>query len=155
MSIDATLNINSKYEPEEIFAVIDRLTGDKGFTTSTHTPRFFRYNFSLKGNKRSMSIFLNSKNPLGTCTHLNMDSDNNACELLCNIGKVFGGYLTENDCDGVIKEIHGEMDEGDGLPFFIRHGIVHDGNNHRDIKALKKTITNFEKRCNYGNKINS
>jgi len=103
--------------------------------------------FTLKGGYvRNMFVHLNSKSPLGSCTHLSLGMNDESILIMKTITKALGGYLIENDCNDIIEEFRGEADlHCDGLMYHLRESIK---NNRIKNKGSAEQLIEEEKLWN-------
>ena len=144
MSVDAKLYLNTRWELDDIKRVLERTQGKEVTVKSNHDISLGYFNFFV--GDRMIHIFANSHTPIGEATYLSMASNTEGRKILKDIAQVLGGVFMENDYDGKCELIEGAMCEGDGLPYFIKFAIVHDGIDADDLHAFIASKQAWHKR---------
>ncbi len=144
MGVDTHLYLNTRWGLDDILDVIERTQGEKPKIRSHHdfAPGYFSLDF--KGH--SLNVFTQSQLPTGTVTYLSFSSNPKGIKILRDIANTLGGILMESDSDGKCEVIEGNMWEEDGLAYFLKYAIVHDGIDPNDIKALADSKQKWHKR---------
>jgi len=146
MSVTTNLYLNTRWELDDIKKVIERITGEKVEVTSNHDTSIGFYHFILPKMQRQISVFTDSRTPIGHATSLSLGANEQGHKLLKDIAEVFGGIYIDNDCEGKAEIINGAMDEGDALPYFIKYAIVDDGVDADDINGFLKSMHTWHQR---------
>jgi len=131
-----TLHIDSKHSIADITKVIERCFETKITVEHTHDANFVQLFFELQGDqKRLLSLFTSYQTNGFTGTYLSLGASGRASDVMRAIAEVFGGYMREDDGMDQFIGYNGLLNEGDGLPFWVRFAIV-SGIDHRNVDAL-------------------
>jgi len=125
MGVDAKLYLNPRWGLDDIIKVLERTQKQKAKVESCHKISAGFYYFNVAN--RNIAVFVNTLFPTGAVTELSLRSDKQGIKILRDVADVFGGVLMESDSVGNCELINGTMFEHDGLPYFIKYAIVHDG----------------------------
>ena len=137
MGVDARLYLNVRWGLDDILNVIERTQGEKPEIRSHHdfAPGYFSFQF--KG--RNLNVHTQTESPVGFVTMLSLGSNPQGISILKAIAEVLGGILEENDYNGDCEMITGNMSDGDGLAYFVKYAVVHDGIQPDDLKGFIKS----------------
>ncbi len=144
MGVDTKLYLNPRWGLDDILTVIERTQGERPQIKSHHdfAPGYFSFDF--KG--RSLNVHTQTQLPTGVVTLLSLRSNPEGIKVLRDIAKVLGGILEERDSDGQCEVINGNMDDEDGLAYFLKYAIVEDGIDPDDIEALANSKKEWHKK---------
>ena len=144
MGVNTHLYLNPKWRLDDILNVIERTQGEKPEIRSHHdfAPGYFEFGF--KG--RSLNVHTQTQLPTGVVTLLSFRSNPEGIKILRDIADTLGGILEERDSDGQCEVIEGNMWDEDGLAYFLKYAIVHDGIDPDDIEALADSKQKWHKR---------
>jgi hypothetical protein len=139
MGQSCNLYLNTKWTPDEIKDVMERISGVKVQWKPTGQAGFDY----LIGGDFQISCFWNNQTSVGNLTTLSRGAS--GAELLKQVAKVFGGLFEANDYDGNMEFIEGKANESNALPYFTRYAIVKDGINPNSIPEFIKSIDKWKK----------
>lgn len=156
MTVETILYLSSEWELNDIKTVIEKHLGYDVKVESCHKTSigFFHFFLSKKEKQsRMMSVFMNSKTPIGSCTQLRLGCDKEAIAIMTKIADVFGGILEEDDCKGKLDMIEGALRDSDGIPYFYKYALIQNkfGDDkygkpdNKDLKGLNRTISEWGK----------
>jgi hypothetical protein len=153
MGVDTTLRINSKWGMSEIANALRVSTGREVQIKVIDSEGLEDCAYIMVG-ERQIFVSRNSKTPLGTCTYLSLSSNPEGHSIFKGLAEIIGGFYQENDFEDKYEFISGEISDDNGLPYFIRYAITHDGVEHDDIEGLLESMNNWYDKCDIGNKPN-
>lgn len=149
MGIDTTLTISSKWKLEDIANVLNH-TQNQEATIEPCKDQPNCYNIFI-GTKQ-IFVITNTTTPLGTATWLSLRSNDEAHKIFKDIASVLGGLFQASDYEGTYELIEGNINNNNGLPYFIQYAIVHDGINPNDLSSLLSCIVKwYQKVCPISN----
>jgi len=143
MGVDAKLSLNPRWGLDDIVKVLERTQKQKVKVESCHKISAGFYYFNVAN--RNIAVFVNALFPTGSVTELSLSSDKQGIRILRDVANVFGGVLMESDSDGNCELINGAMFEHDGLPYFVKYAIVHDGIKPDDTQAFIDSMRKWHK----------
>ena len=143
MSVCTQLFIHSKYSDTDIASLVNFVSGSKGKWQSTHLPTYATYSFKLDGENRNLNVFFNHELPTGMATMLDLGQDNSSQKFLRTIAERIGGIFIPSDCRDNAEIIVGLTSESNGLPYFVKYGIVNGLTDGQNIPELKKIIKDW------------
>jgi len=128
MGVDARAKLNSKWEVRSLVTVLENRCDVKVKVESCHktsagmfhlfcTRKDWDYGVTL-------TLFLSSKDALGTNTHLMANTNEHSCFLLKSLVERFGGLFAEEDCSGTWQEFVGDFNDDDGVAFHLREATL-------------------------------
>ncbi len=155
MGSDTRLYVSSEWELNEIKQVIETRfdTKVKVKDCSKTSIGMFWFSFKTAKANRLMSIFTNTKTPIGNVTQLGLGTDEESIHIMTKIAKVLGGMLQENDCgdssETRLQQFQGLFSEQNGISYFYKHAILSgDITNENDLVGLNESIHKWYKRVN-------
>ena len=144
MGVNTHLYLNTRWGLDDILDVIERTQGEKPQIESHHSfaPGYFTFEFK----ERRLNIHTQSQLPTGVVTLLSFSSNPEGIKILRDIAKTFGGILMESDFEGKCEIIEGNLCEEDGLAYFLKYAIVHDGIEPDNMEALVRSKQEWQTR---------
>jgi len=144
MSVSAKLYLNPKWELDDIITVLERTQKQKVKVVSCHqTSAGFFY---LIMGKRQISAFVNSDSlPIGIFTELHLGANEEATKIFRDIAQVLGGLLQPEDSKEEYEIIYSKLSADNGMPYFVKYAILHDGVEPDDLKGILKSIGKWYK----------
>ena len=151
MGADTKLYINKRFDVEDVAAVIEHYVLPQLFDDFSKPKIIAAKNaycgyitFGNPQNMRSMFYYTIAKTPLGPCNLFSLGLNEQSIKIMTIIAEVLGGIVQEHDTYDNYKMYGGRLDEDDGLSYFIKYAVIHEGNDGRNIKALKETIDKWK-----------
>lgn len=147
MGVDTKLFLNHTVRLEEIRETLKHKLNLETKVLNSHTPEYVILTFVSKKVKyegRSLNIHLNSLVAGFSGTLLTMRSNDVGLEILSCIAETFGGFHCPEDVEDNYNVFNGNMDTGNGIPYFLRTSLI-NGGNPSDLNELKKHIKKWEK----------
>jgi len=108
------------------------------------SPEFSVIEFTCDGDRRWLSVHLNSDTPIGKATLMSLSMDKQAQDILRSIAMVLGGLYEENDSEDKLEMIIGMLDDGDNLSYHLKQSVLLGYGNGDSISSLKSTIIEFQ-----------
>lgn len=143
MSVDTILYLNPKWEIRDIATVAERTQGKEVKVEALQGSIVGCFNIFV-GDRRIFAI-TNYQTPIGVATYLSIGANEESKRILRDIAEVFGGLLQPEDYNEDYELIQGKLYEDNGLPFFIKHAIVHDGIDPEDTEAFLQSMQNWKR----------
>ncbi|MFA5937401.1 MAG: hypothetical protein WC822_06025 [Candidatus Paceibacterota bacterium] len=147
MGVDTKVYLNTRWNLDNIKTIIERTQNTKVEIESNHSFAPGYFTFTLPEKKRIIHVHSYTTTPLGTATLLSMRSDEEGKQILKGIAEVVGGMFMDNDVDGKCDFIMGALTDEDGLGYFVKYALVHNGIDNHDIKGLLKSMNDWYDRC--------
>ena len=151
MSVDTKAYINSKYDLKDVQQFLGRHCGEvKIESHHDFAPGYFTFTMPKIG--RMIHVHSHSETPIGPCTLLVMNSDEQGQEIMRSVCDTFGGLFMAEDTSGNIDMISGKLTTEDGLPYFVQYAILQDGIEADDFHGLVKSMSQWYDECDKGRK---
>lgn len=151
MSVDTTLRISSEWSLYEIANALKVATARETSIQVVDSKGLEDCAYINVG-ERQLFVSRHSVTPIGDCTYISLHSNDDAHFILKSLAKIIGGIYQENDYEDKYELINGEISEENGLPYFIKYAIIHDGIKHDDIDGLLTSMNKWYEKCDNGNK---
>lgn len=126
MGIDAQLMTNAKYSADDIKDIIESMPEVSNFKVQVNdwATSYVIFRFKFNDEDRQMNIHFHSDGYGLPCTLCTLGQWGSANYILTKIGKILGGFFTENDCEGKYEMFQGLLNEEDGLPYFLKEALI-------------------------------
>lgn len=147
MSVSTNLFLNHTVQLSELKEAFEHRYGNVKVHLNESMPYYQAWTFKCPSDKkhvRQLSVHLNYSTAGFSGTLITLGNNDEAIRIMEYIGSIFGGFLTENDCDGNIRNISGRLEPSNGMPYFVRYAIIHDGVDPKDLTAISKSIKKWE-----------
>lgn len=144
MGVDTKLFLNSSVGLDELKGFIESDLDTKITIQGTHTPTYQTWQFDFEDTNRSLNVHLNSKYGGFSGTLLSFASNDQGKRIMKAIADVFGGFFQAEDGDGIWEDFSGTLAPENGLPYFLRYGILR-GADSKSLIDLKEVIKTWEK----------
>ena len=142
MGADTHLYLSKRWGLDDIKTVIERTQDTKVEVESRGNMAIDYFNFSFKvgSSERMMHVHADAALPTGPVTLLSLSHNPQAIKVMRAIAECLGGLLEENDYDSMAEVIRGKFDDEDGLQYFLKYAIVHDGIEHDDERGFRGSM---------------
>ena len=144
MGVDTGLYLSNRWDLDDLKNVIENHLGCpvKIESTLASFPNYQVFNFTYKGEQRSLNVHSATMTPLGRFTLITLKQTfGHANEILKSIAEVLGGLYYDNDYDGDMQWIEGKLSEEDKLSYHIKHAIIED--KAETLKDVAVSIRNW------------
>lgn len=126
MGVDTHLYISNRFEVEDIKTVLESYCKAEKITIiNSHIPSMFSVTFEFEGKQQNMFIH-HSHLPTGPVLLLSLGHNEQAIRIMRTIGEAIGGILEENDCNGKMETISGNLSDENGLQYFLKWAILNN-----------------------------
>jgi hypothetical protein len=148
MGVDTKLYINPRYTVENIRDCIEaHLKTKVTLEVPENMSGMYMLLFKDGNDDRQMYVFPSSNTPIGIFTQLHLRHWGRAVEIMRAIGEVFGGLLQPEDCTEEFEMIYGKLNEGNGIPYFIKYALINNYmTSEDDMDGLKQAIDEWYKK---------
>jgi hypothetical protein len=148
MGVDTKVYLNTRWNLDDIKTIIERTQNTKVEIESNHSINPGYFTFTLPEKEHMIHVHSYITTPLGTATLLSMHSDKDGKNILRGIAEVAGGFFMDNDVDGKCDFIMGALTDEDGLGYFVKYALVHNGIDNHDILGLVESMKAWYNRLN-------
>ncbi len=147
MGEDTHLYVGHRWGADDIKAVIERTQATKVEVQSHHDIGigYFDFTFSVGKNSRRMHVHTDASLPTGPATLLSLGANPQAVEIMRAIANCLGGILEPSDSSGDCQVIDGSFTDEDGLQYFLKYALVHDGVEHDDEQGFSESMAAWRK----------
>ncbi len=142
MGVDTHLYLSKRWSADDIWTVIERTQETTVEVESHHDIGigYFDFRFVVGKGTRMMHVHTDAALPTGPATLLSLGADPQAVGIMRDIANCLGGLLEESDSTGNLEAIDGNMSDEDGLQYFLKYAIVHDGVGHEDERGFSESM---------------
>lgn len=146
MGSDTQLFCSSRWSVFDVKRILKEHLGVKEITERWDGMSLVQLSFVYNKQNRTLSYFYNQIHGGISGTFLDMGADPDGVKILETIAELVGGFFTVNDCRDEWQCIQGELQDGDGIPYFVKYGILTKGmKDVNDMKGLKESIENWHR----------
>lgn len=141
MGVDTHLYLSSKWQLRDIKTVLERTQHKDVKIIACES--FNIGCFQIYVGKREIFTITNSHSPLGSATWMSLHADDEAHQIFKDIANVLGGIIEYYDTDGKCEMFDGAISDENGIAYFVKYAILHDGVDIDDFKGFIQSVNKW------------